>query len=148
MRYNPLLFHGRVRRWVFLPTIFAINFLGRIADRAEPDSIGPISILSIAMIWPALTLSVQRAHDSGKSGWHVAAAWGFLIFGTAILLSGDLSDGLSALGWLGLLLAIAGGIISLVITFAAGDVGANRYGPNPRDDDDGALAEGTPQGRG
>ncbi|MGD0682512.1 MAG: DUF805 domain-containing protein [Terracidiphilus sp.] len=61
-------------------------------------------IYCLAIIVPALAVTVRRLHDTGKSGW-------------MILLC---------------LIPIIGGIIVFVFTVLDSDPGPNEYGPNPK----------------
>ena len=107
-------------------------------------------LISIALIWPNLAISVKRLHDMGKSGWLVAIPWVVGIVGGIAAVS---MMGLSALtnasaledGDPAAILALLGpamGIVAIVglvclgfllwIGLADGQRGDNRYGPNPK----------------
>lgn len=136
MKYNPLYFSGRLRRWHYIPLMAIFNIIDRVADQVEPDAFGPVTVLSLLTLWPTVTLSIQRAHDSGRDGWYFAKATGLSMVGAGIValtLTGDHPSGLAiAFGVVGVGLAIVGIIMSLIITFSEGTVGANQYGPDPR----------------
>lgn len=69
-----------------------------------------VGLFAIAMFLPSLSLQVRRFHDRNKSGW-----WLLLLFV------------LNAVPYLGFISAIA----ILVITVLKGDVGPNKFGPDP-----------------
>ena len=62
------------------------------------------AIVCLAGIIPGLAVAARRMHDQDKSGW-------------LILVN---------------LIPYIGGLIFLVLTFLPGTVGANQYGPDPR----------------
>jgi uncharacterized membrane protein YhaH (DUF805 family) len=113
-------FKGRARRaeyWYFalFNIIFAIvaGIIDRIIDPGVKISgyYGIIYILyALAVIVPSLAVVVRRLHDTGKSGW-------------MILIS---------------LIPIVGAIWLLVLMIKKGDVGENKYGPDPK------MLPGTP----
>ncbi|MNW25470.1 Inner membrane protein YhaI [compost metagenome] len=104
---NYVGFSGRARRteyWMF--TLFNViaslilTFLGNLIGVETLLS----GIYSLAVLLPALAVTVRRLHDIGKSGW-----W--------ILLS---------------LIPIVGSIIVLVFTCLDSESTDNQYGPNPK----------------
>ena len=106
-------FDGRARRkeyWMF--TLFHIFFLiiAMILDNVlgiaiEGIGYGPIYILYVlAILIPALAVSVRRLHDIGKSGWMILIA----------------------------LIPIVGAIWLLVLMASDGNPGPNDFGPNPK----------------
>lgn len=109
---NYVGFSGRARRteyWMF----FLINMLVSVAlvfvDRAfgtlSESGIGTLGLIySLALLLPSLAVGVRRLHDRDKSGW-------WLLLG---------------------LLPLIGGIILLVWFVIDGDVGDNRFGPDPK----------------
>ncbi|MBX9708901.1 MAG: DUF805 domain-containing protein [Caulobacteraceae bacterium] len=138
-------FNGRIRRqhfWIgWLICLGAGVVLGWI----------PIlgTLLSIALIWPNLAISVKRLHDMGQSGWLIVIPWiagiggviaAFMTVGVAALSSGYVSTDDPAA-----VLAIIGpmfGILSIVALIQLGFLlwigitdsqrGENRFGPNPK----------------
>ncbi|MFL1013500.1 DUF805 domain-containing protein [Flavisericum labens] len=110
---NYANFNGRARRqeyWMFtlihVIIIFILGFLGG-AFAESSDNLIPLIILAIyflATFLPGLAVTVRRLHDTGKSGWF------YLIT----------------------LIPYIGGIILLVFTVKNGDVGSNKYGPDPK----------------
>jgi len=91
---------GAVILWV------AYVILGGLFYAAR-DSTGLLIVLGLidlALLWPALAVSIKRWHDRDKSGWWVLIA----------------------------LIPIIGPIWALVETgFLSGTPGPNRYGPDP-----------------
>lgn len=138
-------FNGRIRRqhfWIgWLICLGAGVVLGWI----------PIlgTLLSIALIWPNLAISVKRLHDMGQSGWLIVIPWiagiggviaAFMSVGVAALTSGYVNTDDPAA-----VLAIIGpmfGILSIVALIQLGFLlwigitdsqrGENRFGPNPK----------------
>lgn len=103
------VFTGRSRRseyWYFV----LFNFLAAIA-------IGIVSVIindrdntlsrlyTLAMFLPALGVTIRRLHDIGKSGW-----WIFMV-----------------------LIPLVGAIILIVWEATDGQLGSNKYGPNPKE---------------
>ncbi len=107
-------FGGRARRkeyWMFalFNIIFSIvamildNILGTTMENA---AYGLFYILyGLAVLIPALAVSVRRLHDVGKSGWMILIA----------------------------LIPIIGGIWLLVLMVTDSNPGENKYGPNPKE---------------
>lgn len=140
-----LSFNGRIRRqhfWVGWLICLGVGVvLGWI----------PIlgTLLSIALIWPNLAISVKRLHDMGRSGWLVVIPW---IAGVVGVIAAGMSVGFAALtsGYMdtedpAAVLAIIGpmfgilGIVALIqigfllwIGISEGQRGDNRFGPNPK----------------
>ncbi len=141
-------FEGRLRRshfWIGFLIIFGANVvLGWI------PLIG--WLISLALIWPNLAISVKRLHDMGRTGWLVLAPYAISIvlsiIGFVIMFAGIAGSGMSedyyeanpmaAFAIMGPALgafAIAG-LISLAFLLWIGltdsQPGANRFGPNPK----------------
>lgn len=107
-------FKGRARRkefWYFvlfnfiigITTIFIDEYLG--LTKGDLSINRPFfSIYTFIMILPALTVSIRRLHDVGKSGWNLL--WNAI--------------------------PIFGGIFLLIAFVYDGEKGANKYGTNPK----------------
>ncbi len=113
---NYFNFSGRARRkeyWMFVlfNVIFAIvaviadNMIGTASRELGYGII--YGLYFLATIIPSLAVTIRRLHDTGKSGWYFLL--GFIPF--------------------------VGGIILLVFMVTAGDVGENKYGPDPKEDE-------------
>jgi uncharacterized membrane protein YhaH (DUF805 family) len=108
-------------------------------------------LISLALIWPNLAISVKRLHDMGKTGWLVAIPWVVSIVGTIVAISmigitavtsaGALDDEDPAaifaligpaLGLFALLALVNLGFL-LWIGLSEGQPGSNRFGQNPKD---------------
>lgn len=139
-------FEGRTRRlhfgigWLIL---FAAGFIA-----GWLPLIG--GLVSLALIWPNLAITVKRLHDMGQTGWLAAIPWAVTILG--FIIGGSLIGFSALLNIQGLenedpaaFLAVAGpmfGVIALVglvglgfflwILLSPGQSGANRFGPNPK----------------
>lgn len=100
-------FSGRARRqefWMFVLINFVISVLLALVDTALGDAGLLGGIYSLAVLVPALGVSVRRLHDINKSGW-------MLLIGLIPLI----------------------GLIVLIVFYAKeGDAGDNAYGPNPK----------------
>lgn len=138
-------FNGRIRRqhfWIgWLICLGAGVVLGWI----------PIlgTLLSIALIWPNLAISVKRLHDMGQSGWLIVIPWiagiggviaAFMTVGVAALTTGyvNTDDPAAVLAIIGPMFGILG-IVALIqlgfllwIGVTDSKRGDNRFGPNPK----------------
>ena len=105
---NYAVFDGRARRkeyWMFY--LFNMVFIFVLAFLDGILTAGfLVGLYSLAVLLPMIAVAVRRLHDVGKSGW-------FLFIG---------------------LIPIIGGIWLLVLYCIDGDVGENKYGPNPKED--------------
>ncbi|MGW4226533.1 DUF805 domain-containing protein [Streptomyces bauhiniae] len=100
------VFSGRARRqeyWMFVLFNLIISIVLAIVDAALDTSILGI-VYFLAVLIPALAVTVRRLHDTSRSGW-----W--------ILIS---------------LIPLVGGIILLVFTVFDSKPETNEYGPNPK----------------
>jgi uncharacterized membrane protein YhaH (DUF805 family) len=140
---NYANFNGRARRseyWYF--TLFNIIFTSilKILDSLLFDDIEIIgSIYGLAIFIPGLAVSVRRFHDIGKSGWQLLIAYVLVIAIAGLMIIGSfagIDDGISE--WIiipaGLILVIA--VWLLVMFCTEGDSFTNKYGPDPKADDD------------
>lgn len=138
-------FNGRIRRqhfWIgWLICLGAGVVLGWI------PLLG--TLLSIALIWPNLAISVKRLHDMGQSGWLIVIPWiagiggviaAFMTVGVAALTSGyvNTDDPAAVLAIIGPMFGILG-IVALIqlgfllwIGITDSQRGENRFGPNPK----------------
>ena len=108
-------------------------------------------IISIALIWPNLAITVKRLHDMGHSGWLAAIPYvigvvgsivafsmiGMSAFMNASALESEDPAAIFALigpafGLFGLLFLVGIGFL-LWIGVTDSQRGANRFGPNPKD---------------
>ena len=109
-------FTGRARRseyWYFVLFNFIVSILiglslGVIAGLLNVPALVYLAYLwSLAVFIPSLAVSVRRLHDIGRSGW-----W--------LLLS---------------LIPLVGAIILIIWHCTDSQLGANQYGPNPKEMD-------------
>lgn len=102
-------FSGRAPRseywWFMLFLLLAQLALGVLDAMAFGDAqAGPLGmVFGLAVCLPAISVTVRRLHDIGRSGW-----WWWLY-----------------------LLPIIGAIVLLVFACLRSQPGANRFGPNP-----------------
>lgn len=101
------VFDGRARRkeyWMF----FLFNFIAAIALAIIDAVLGTIAlfygIYFLAILLPAIGVTIRRLHDTGKSGW-----WIFIG-----------------------LVPLIGGLWLLYLMVIDGTPGDNQYGPNPK----------------
>lgn len=141
-----LSFEGRTRRSHFW--IGWLICLGISVVAGWIPLIG--TVISIALIWPNVAITVKRLHDMGKSGWFAIIPWVVTIAGCIFAFA---TVGLSAitnaaaleredpaaiialigpvLGVLGLLFLVNLGFL-LWIGLSDGQSGDNQFGPNPK----------------
>jgi uncharacterized membrane protein YhaH (DUF805 family) len=100
-------FNGRARRteyWMFvLFNLLAYVVLG-IVERIIHVQMILTTIYSLAVLVPALAVSVRRLHDTNRSGWWLLVA----------------------------LIPLVGAIVLLVFGVQEGQASQNQYGPNPK----------------
>lgn len=117
---NYVGFDGRARRkeyWMFTLFNVIVSIVLAIIDGMggfmTESGIGMLGLLyTLAVLLPSIAVSVRRLHDIDKSGW-----WLLLI-----------------------LVPLIGVIVLLVFAVLEGTRGANRFGPDPKSDEDGAPA--------
>jgi uncharacterized membrane protein YhaH (DUF805 family) len=107
-------FGGRSRRkeyWYFVLFNFLISIgIGLVSGvagtvlNAEWLSFAAVLLYFLAVLVPAVAVSVRRLHDTGRSGW-------WILLGVVPVL----------------------GLITLVFMVQGSEAGQNRYGPNPRE---------------
>jgi len=124
---NYAVFSGRSRRseyWYFglfyliFYAVFAVldGITGTFDFRS---GIGLFTgILTLALLIPSMAVSVRRLHDTGRSGW-------WLLIG---------------------IIPLIGAIILIVWLAKDGELGANRFGPNPKEGTSARVAGGTGAG--
>jgi len=149
-------FSGRSTRaeywWWTLFSLILIPLLTWIIDWVVfKTEYGPVRVLSgLALLLPGIAVSVRRLHDINKSGlwllWWLLIVIGpyvIIVLGVWIAFAGFLSGNWDNSGsWvvliLGLILAMGGSIgvfIWWIVWFVKeGDLGPNKYGPDPRVD--------------
>lgn len=139
---NYANFNGRARRseyWYF--TLFNIIFTSilKILDSLLFDDIEIIgSIYGLALFIPGLAVSVRRFHDIGKSGWQLLIAYAMIILFAGLAIVGSLaySFNSSILQFICFGVILVVGIWLLVMFCTEGDGFTNKYGPNPKADDE------------
>lgn len=141
-------FNGRIRRqhfWIGWLILFAAGFVAGLIPFLGV-------LLSLALIWPNLAITVKRLHDMGQSGWLclvpiVAGLIGliaiFMTVGASMMTNYaaiENEDPAAIMAMVGPALGIIG-IIALVqigfliwIGVTEGQRGDNRFGPNPKNE--------------
>jgi uncharacterized membrane protein YhaH (DUF805 family) len=105
-------FAGRARRkeyWMFTLVNLVITFVLAFADSAmglmQDSGYGLISgLYTLAVLLPAIAVSVRRLHDTNHSAWWLLIA----------------------------LIPLLGALVILYFMIKEGDAGSNPYGPNPK----------------
>jgi uncharacterized membrane protein YhaH (DUF805 family) len=141
-----LSFEGRIRRSHFWIGWLICLGLGFVAGLIPLLGI----LLSIALIWPNLAVTVKRLHDMGHTGWLAAIPFGVGFVagvGSAVSVGAgafmnqsglENEDPAAILATMGPALGILGlaflvGIAFLLwIGLTDSKPGANKYGPNPK----------------
>ncbi|WP_299172845.1 DUF805 domain-containing protein [uncultured Brevundimonas sp.] len=143
-----LSFEGRTRRSHFWIGWLILLGVGVVANWLP--IIG--GLISLALIWPNLAISVKRLHDMGLTGWLIAIPWvGSIVFfmvGLVMVGMGAVAGGMTvddydgdpaailALMGPGMIAFILSGLIPLIfllgIGLVEGQKGDNRFGPNPK----------------
>jgi uncharacterized membrane protein YhaH (DUF805 family) len=106
------VFRGRARRkeyWMFVLVSVALSFVvGLLGAMAGVESDEGATLLglayTVALLPPALGVSVRRLHDTGRSGWWVLVA----------------------------LVPLLGALVLFVFHVQDGEPGENRYGRSPK----------------
>jgi uncharacterized membrane protein YhaH (DUF805 family) len=107
-------------------------------------------ILSIALIWPNLAITVKRLHDMGHSGWLAAIPYvvgivgtimAFMMVGATAFMNASALENedpaaifaliAPAMGVFGVMLLVGLGFL-LWIGLTDSQSGDNRFGPNPK----------------
>ncbi len=122
----------------FVILILAVGGGGMLMSGGDPSAVmaagGAIMaimalnwLVSLALLIPALAVTVRRLHDTNRSGWWILApicAYVVVFVGAAVQSQGlTLIGGLAALGTI---------ILLLVFMFLEGTVGPNRFGEDPK----------------
>jgi uncharacterized membrane protein YhaH (DUF805 family) len=113
-------FSGRARRkeyWMFVLFNIIVSFVLGIVDGATgmmmaEGSVGMLgSVYTLAILIPSIAVGARRLHDIGRSGW-----------------------------WMLIALIPVIGVIVLIVWYATeGTRGDNRFGPDPKTDEGGAV---------
>lgn len=82
-------------------------------------------VVSAALAYPSLALSVKRLHDLGRTGWWAACP-------AALMLLAQASKDHTVSLFLGTGYLISGLVITALLAFAKGQADLNRFGPPPR----------------
>jgi len=134
-------FHGRAQRkeyWMFALFNVILSLILTVLDSLFDLTASRFGLLSglygLAVLLPALGVSVRRLHDTGRSGWWLllaplgsmiaVGALGFLV---GFLLGIPLFVVTAPLVGL-----IIGSIVLIVFYATDGDRGPNKYGPDPK----------------
>jgi uncharacterized membrane protein YhaH (DUF805 family) len=133
---------GRVRRWHFIIATIFLNAFSKFLVHAleQPGSSQFLLVLFALILWPSVTLMVQRAHDSGRDGKFVAVGLSLVMISSlGLAFSDDLKS--TGIEWTALdvvtalvigAILLLGLVMTGIVTFAPGDPESNEFGPNPR----------------
>ncbi len=137
---NYATFSGRARRkefWMFVLFNIIISMILGIIDTVLGLQVGDEinhngvlgSIYNLFVLIPTIAVSVRRLHDINKPGTLLIAYYAALILAGIIMF---LSIGSIVVVLMGIV--ILGFSIYMIVLYAKkGDVGANQYGPDPKD---------------
>ncbi|RIW34021.1 DUF805 domain-containing protein [Bacillus salacetis] len=106
---NYLFYEGRARRtefWVFQFINLLVYWVLKFTESYKDWGTLLTGIYGLLVFLPAITVSVRRLHDIGRSGW-----W--------ILIS---------------FVPVVGTLVLFVFACLDSEEGSNRYGPNPKYD--------------
>ena len=144
---NYANFNGRARRseyWYFILFNILFTSAAKILDSllglefGSSDSGVLGTIYGLAVFIPSLAVSVRRLHEIGKSGWLLLIAYSLVILFAMILVVGSLAHSFNSSSLqfilIGLIFIIA--IWLLVMFCTEGDNFTNKYGPDPKADDE------------
>lgn len=93
-------------------------------------------LVSLALLIPAIAVTVRRLHDTNRTGWWVLApiaGYVVMIVGTVMAASSPDNPGFGGtLALVGGLIALVLALVLLVFMFLEGTRGPNNYGPDPK----------------
>ena len=121
----------------FTESRFAIDY--EYADSAYMSSYYIVTIYNIIMLPAILTAMVRRLHDTGNSGKWILLLFAVVGLGTFLSLQSMFnftkSNATFSINVLLLLLLLSLSMFGVLVykLSVAGDVGANKYGPDPRE---------------
>ncbi len=129
---NYFNFKGRASRkeyWMFIFINFLIETVFFVTMLTVGDIAATLSgIYSLALFIPTMAVTVRRFHDVHRSGWLLLGVYAVAGVGAAV---GSFVDSLSFF----ILFLIVMLVIVIWIWYVllkAGDVGDNKYGPDPQ----------------
>lgn len=141
--------------WIFLALRRAPDFRGRSSRAEYWWFTGPFLLLSFDLSWPlhialavpALSVTVRRLHDLGRSGWWALLAppaWNapWAVIGIVLLAAGQLNEDLPdlaanlgpMLAWLAgafALISVGSAVTGVLLFRRRGEAGSNRFGDDP-----------------
>jgi len=135
-QFDPRGRAGRVDFFILGMALQGINSLveNLLFDRRYPMSelfpagrVGPVELVNITFLLPALIVVIRRAHDFASPGWPWA-------LGLLVIATTDVRPDLWQIagGWLHILLVFPMICALMTLYLLPGTAGPNRYGPNPR----------------
>jgi uncharacterized membrane protein YhaH (DUF805 family) len=93
-------------------------------------------LVSLALLIPAIAVTVRRLHDTNRTGWWVLApiaGYVLVLVGVAMAASSPDNPGLGGiLAMVGGIAALVLALVLLVFMFLEGTRGPNNYGPDPK----------------
>ena len=137
-------FNGRSRRkeyWMFILFNIIISIVLSILDSLLGLNYGELntngvlgSLYSLVILIPTFAVTTRRLHDVNKSGWLLVILYATIaVFATIIFTSMSNSDTPNPMiiGIIAIVL-IGFSIYMFVLSVTNGDVGPNKYGPDPK----------------
>lgn len=126
---------SRAQYWGYMTFFVLAGLAARLLDRLFAGQVTFASIHLLLLTVPAVTITVRRLHDTGRSGWWVMAVpAGVGLVGLFILLSGNQGgqaqgDANQIMFHTLVILACAYAVLLFSFLCQRGMKGANRFGP-------------------
>lgn len=131
------VFSGRASRseyWWFYLAILIASFLAGIVEVIIGTSILS-NIFTFAILIPTISVSVRRLHDTGRSGWWMAAPIvALLAIIPFSMMAGAQTEGVGEDSYGVMIVTLIAVILAIVLTvlmILPSHKGGNQYGPNP-----------------
>jgi uncharacterized membrane protein YhaH (DUF805 family) len=130
-------FKGRARRkeyWSFWLFSLLLGFVTASLDHVLGTGRVINTLSTLALFLPGLAVAVRRMHDVNKSGWYVGGVYLaiFLTAGTGFIASEDHSIPFGVISAIAGLLLLVYVIYYICALCRKGDLGANRFGEDPK----------------
>lgn len=149
---NYANFNGRARRseyWYFTLVNLIFSIVTMSIDKMLNLEIGLNTVYGLAVFIPGLAVSFRRLHDIGKSGWILVIIYLAMIIAGVVLVGASLTalSGVAPSEGFGIGVIVAGVVIFglaiwlLVMFCTNGDVGENKYGPDPKADGSESISQ-------
>jgi uncharacterized membrane protein YhaH (DUF805 family) len=133
------VFSGRAPRaeyWWYTLATFVLGFPLDVVDKYAGNTSFISGAFNLAIILPAMAVTVRRLHDTNRSGWWLLAfVVGFGLVGLVAAIGAATRSSSTAASFTGIMVAVLLMLITsitvLVFMVLPGTEGPNRYGPDP-----------------